>query len=116
MTSKRKAPTSAWKPGQSGNPRGRKPGTGEVAELRAAISQGVPQVLEAMLKKALAPHVRAATNALLMQDLVTAEVTEGHRQITDTVLATAEVNKQVILGHRTDIKNLRDLNDVERAP
>lgn len=57
----------------------------------------------------LAPHVRAATNALLMQDLVTAEVTEGHRQITDTVLATAEVNKQVILGHRTDIKNLRNL-------
>lgn len=59
--------------------------------------------------KDLATHVRAATNALLMQDLVTSNVTEHHKNITDTVLVTAEVNKQVILGHRTDIKNLRDL-------
>ena len=60
MTTKRKAPASAWKPGQSGNPQGRKPGTGEVAELRAAISERVPKVLEAMLKKALAGDVGAA--------------------------------------------------------
>jgi hypothetical protein len=31
-----------WKPGQSGNPGGRKPGTGEVAKLQAAISKHVP--------------------------------------------------------------------------
>ena len=60
MTTKRKAPSSAWKPGQSGNPQGRKPGTGEIAELRAAISERVPKVLDAMLKKALAGDVGAA--------------------------------------------------------
>jgi hypothetical protein len=59
--------------------------------------------------KDLGPHVRAATNALLMQELVTEKITADHTKVTGTVLAAAEVNKQVILGHRTDIKNLRDL-------
>ena len=59
--------------------------------------------------KDLGPHVRAATNALLMQELVTEKITEDHTKVTGTVLAAAEVNKQVILGHRTDIKSLRNL-------
>jgi hypothetical protein len=57
---KRKAPTSAWKPGQSGNPKGRKPGTSEVARLRAAIADRVPELLEAMLHRALEGDVGAA--------------------------------------------------------
>lgn len=53
-------PPAAWKPGQSGNPKGRKPGTGEVAKLRAAISASVPAILESLTTAALAGDVGAA--------------------------------------------------------
>lgn len=48
----------------------------------------------------LTEAVRAATNAKLMQAMVTSEVTAGQQAVTDTVLAAAEVNSQVILRHR----------------
>ncbi len=44
----------SWKPGQSGNPAGRKPGTGEVVAAR------VPELLTAMMTKALEGDVGAA--------------------------------------------------------
>jgi hypothetical protein len=50
----------SWKPGQSGNPAGRKPGTGEVAQIRAAIAERVPELLTAMMAKALEGDVGAA--------------------------------------------------------
>lgn len=50
----------AWKPGQSGNPAGRKPGTGEVSKIRAAINDRVPALLAAMMAKALEGDVGAA--------------------------------------------------------
>jgi len=50
----------SWKPGQSGNPAGRKPGTGEVAQIRAAIAERVPELLTAMMAKALDGDVGAA--------------------------------------------------------
>jgi len=49
-----------WKPGQSGNPAGRKPGTGEVAQIRASIAERVPELLAAMMTKALEGDVGAA--------------------------------------------------------
>lgn len=58
MTTKK--PTGGWKPGQSGNPAGRKPGTGEVAKLRAAIAKRVPDIVDAMMTKALEGDVGAA--------------------------------------------------------
>lgn len=58
---KSKKPTvTSWKPGQSGNPKGRKPGTGEVAKLRAAISVRVPELLETLMNKALEGDIGAA--------------------------------------------------------
>ena len=50
----------SWKPGQSGNPAGRKPGTGEVSKIRAAINDRVPELLAAMMAKALEGDVGAA--------------------------------------------------------
>ena len=50
----------SWKPGQSGNPAGRKPGTGDVAKIRAAINDRVPELLAAMMAKALEGDVGAA--------------------------------------------------------
>jgi len=41
-----------WKPGQSGNPAGRRPGSGEVARLRAAIAQAVPEIIARLVERA----------------------------------------------------------------
>ena len=56
----RKPPAAAWKPGQSGNPKGRPAGTGEGAKLRAAIADRVPELLAAMMARALDGDVGAA--------------------------------------------------------
>ncbi len=56
----RKPPAAAWKPGQSGNPKGRPAGSGEVAKLRAAIAGQVPAILESLTAAALAGDVGAA--------------------------------------------------------
>jgi hypothetical protein len=52
--------STRWKPGQSGNPAGRKPGTGEVAKLRAAIAGALPEILAALIEQARAGDVQAA--------------------------------------------------------
>ncbi len=57
---KRKAPPHAWRAGQSGNPRGRRPGSGEVAKLRAAIAQHVPTIIERLVAAALQGDTGAA--------------------------------------------------------
>ena len=49
-----------WQPGQSGNPMGRPPGTGEVAKLRAGIAERVPEILDRITEAALAGDVQAA--------------------------------------------------------
>ncbi len=60
MATRRKPPAAAWKPGQSGNPKGRPVGTGEVSKLRAAIADRVPELLAAMMARALDGDVGAA--------------------------------------------------------
>lgn len=44
--------TTQWAKGQSGNPRGRKPGTGEVQKLRAGLAQHLPEILDALVTAA----------------------------------------------------------------
>jgi hypothetical protein len=41
-----------FQPGQSGNPAGRRPGTGKIAQLRKTIERDVPEILQAMTKAA----------------------------------------------------------------
>ena len=60
MTTEKKKPPGRWKAGESGNPAGRKPGSGEVAKLRAAIGERVPELLAAMMARALEGDVGAA--------------------------------------------------------
>lgn len=60
MTEPKKKRPGRWKAGESGNPAGRKPGTGEVARLRAAIGERVPELLAAMMTRALEGDVGAA--------------------------------------------------------
>jgi hypothetical protein len=58
MTNPKKA--GRWKPGESGNPRGRPPGTGDVSKLRAKIAEQVPAIVDKLTDAALAGDVGAA--------------------------------------------------------
>ena len=49
-----------WKAGESGNPAGRKPGSGEVAKMRAAIAAHVPALVVVLVERALGGDVGAA--------------------------------------------------------
>lgn len=49
-----------WKPGQSGNPRGRATGSGEVAKLRASIADHVPAIIERLVEAAKGGDMQAA--------------------------------------------------------
>lgn len=49
-----------WKKGESGNPAGRPPGTGQVAALRAAIHAHVPAIIDRLVQAALAGDTGAA--------------------------------------------------------
>ena len=53
-------PPGRWKAGESGNPMGRPPGTGELGKLRAAIAQHVPTIIEHLVSLAQAGDVGAA--------------------------------------------------------
>jgi hypothetical protein len=49
-----------WQPGQSGNPKGKPKGEGEVAKLRASIAQHLPDIIEAMVEQAKGGDAQAA--------------------------------------------------------
>jgi hypothetical protein len=49
-----------FQPGQSGNPRGRTPGSGEVAKLRASIATHVPAIITKLVEQAKAGDAAAA--------------------------------------------------------
>ena len=49
-----------WKPGQSGNPKGKTPGSGELQKLRASITADVPEILAGLVLAARGGDVQAA--------------------------------------------------------
>lgn len=57
----------------------------------------------------LGDQIRQATSARLVADLVDKEVAKSGQAVANTVVVAAEVNKQVILGHRADIAEVRNL-------
>jgi len=48
-----------WRSGQSGNPGGRKPGTGKAEKWRAALAKELPEVLAALVAQAKAGDIGA---------------------------------------------------------
>lgn len=86
---------------------------GELAEKHALSRESIVRARKrdqakdpASWAQDLGPQVRAATNALLMQEMVADKITEGHTKVTDVILVTAEANKQVVLGHRTALQRI----------
>ena len=49
-----------WQPGQSGNPRGKKPGAGRLTHLRESIAKDLPEIIETLTRQAKAGDVHAA--------------------------------------------------------
>lgn len=50
----------SWKPGQSGNPKGRPRGVGAVAKLRDSISKHLPQIIGQLVTAAIGGDTQAA--------------------------------------------------------
>lgn len=55
-----KRPTHLWKPGQTGNPKGRPPGRSQITLLRESIAGDVPDILAGLVTAAKAGDVQAA--------------------------------------------------------
>ena len=86
MATRRKPPAAAWKPGQSGNPKGRPAGTGEVSKLRAAIADRVPELLSKLMAQAL--------------------------ELADQALATDA--EDMLVAGQTRLIGMQDMSDLDR--
>ena len=60
MTEPKKKRPGRWKAGESGNPAGRKPGSGEVATIRAAMAEHVPALVAVLVERATGGDIGAA--------------------------------------------------------
>jgi hypothetical protein len=59
-----------WQPGRSGNPAGRKPGTGSVQQLRVQVELLIPEIIQVLAAKAREGDIGAAR--LLLERVVPA--------------------------------------------
>lgn len=55
-----KNPSNLWKPGQTGNPKGRPPGQSEITKLRKTLMTDAPEILAGLVTAAKAGDVHAA--------------------------------------------------------
>ncbi|HLP81807.1 MAG TPA: DUF5681 domain-containing protein [Nitrosomonas sp.] len=60
MTDTVKSKRGRWQAGESGNPHGRKPGTGQIAQLRERIAHQVPEIIDQLIIKVKEGDVQAA--------------------------------------------------------
>ena len=51
---------SRWKPGQTGNPKGRPPGQSAITKMRASLADDVPEILAGLVLAAKGGDVQAA--------------------------------------------------------
>ena len=58
MTEKKRV--GRWKPGESGNPKGKTPGSGELQKLRATLAADVPGILAGLVTAAKGGDIQAA--------------------------------------------------------
>lgn len=63
----------------------------------------------------LAIAIKQATNAKLIEELVSKEVSDCQHKVSNTVFAVAELNKTVILGHRKVAKDAHGAMEAARS-
>jgi hypothetical protein len=94
MTQKK---SGQWTKGQSGNAAGRKPGTGEVAKLRAAIAETVPHLIKMLTERALGGDV-AAARLLLERAIAPLKASEEATPITMPDGTLSDQGRAVLLA------------------
>ena len=93
----------------------------ELAEKNKVSHQAISKKADKLgWTQDLAVAIKQATNAKVVADLVDKEVAKGGQAVANTVLAAAEVNTRVILGHRTGLQAITNvkrtlLNQIEQA-
>jgi len=101
MTTPEKKKRGRWKTGESGNPSGRKPGTGEVAKLRDSIAAHLPEIITQLVSKAKEGDAQAA-RLLLERVLPPLRPTEQPVEIPlpdgDGLTAQGEAFMQAVFG------------------
>lgn len=60
MTESKTKRPGRWKAGESGNPAGRTPGSGQLQKLRDAIAEDVPEILASLVDAAKGGNINAA--------------------------------------------------------
>ena len=60
MTTRKPPAGRRWAPGQSGNPKGRPKGAGQIGKLREGIAEHVPEIIEQLVEQAKGGDVGAA--------------------------------------------------------
>lgn len=94
---KAKRNATTWRPGSSGNPRGRKPGTGTVAQVRAALADKLPAILDRLIAQALAGDVQSS-RLLLERTIPALKPTEAPHAVTLPTTGTPEEQGRAILA------------------
>ncbi len=117
-----------WKPGQSGNPRGRPKGTSTADKLRAAIEGDLPEILEAMIQSAKSGDVGAArllleravpslkpTELPVSVDVQGESLTDQGRAILEAVASGRVVPAQgaILMGALAQLARLVELDEFE---
>jgi len=74
-------PSGRWRPGQSGNPAGRRPGSGSVQQLRHGIEEFIPEIIKTLTEKAKSGDIGAARLLLerVIPPLKPAEASRAHQ-------------------------------------
>jgi len=120
-----------WRKGQSGNPKGRPPGTGEVARLRAAISAHVPAIITRLVERAtmegdtqaarlLLERVLPPVKAVALPEAVPLPATGSLAERAEAVLAALAAGQaspdaaEAALAGLAALARLRVIDDLER--
>ena len=88
--------SKGWKPGQSGNPKGKTPGSGELQKLRATLACDVPEILAGLVMAAKGGDVQAA-RLILERVLPPVKAIEQPQALTMPANGTLTAQGQAVL-------------------
>jgi hypothetical protein len=120
-----------WRKGQSGNPKGRPPGSGEVARLRAAIAEHVPTIITRLVERAtmegdtqaarlLLERVLPPVKAVALPEPLPVPATGSLAERAEAVLAAMAAGQaspdaaEAALAGLVAVARLRTIDDLER--